>query len=175
METLDALTSRKAVRKYKKEQIKDAELNTILSAGGIAPVGLGDYKSIHFTVVQNRDLLSKISSAVKAAVPGMEAPDPIYGAPTLIIISAAPNERMPTIGDFNAACILENILVAAADMGVGSVFMLSPTLAFSDESLLSELKIPAGFKPLATAAFGYADEPVSKKELKNPYETTILR
>ncbi|WNY27870.1 hypothetical protein MmiEs2_00470 [Methanimicrococcus stummii] len=175
METLEALQSRKAVRKYKKEQIKDSELDTILAAGGIAPIGLGDHASIHITVIQNPDLLSKVSKAVKTAVPAMEVPDPIYGAPTLIIVSSAPNERMPTIGDFNAACILENMLVAAADLGVGSVFMLSTILAFSNASLSKDLQIPIGFKPMAAAAFGYADEPVSKKELKNPYETTILR
>lgn len=175
METLAALAARKAVRKYKKEQIKEAELETILNAGGVAPVGMGDYASIHVTVVQNPDLLKKISDGVKAAFPMPSDGDPIHGAPTLIIISTGPNERMPTIGDFNASCILENMLVAAADIGVGSVFMLSTMFAFSDQKLAAELKIPAGFKPTAFAAFGYSDEPAAVKELKNPFETTILR
>ncbi|WNY24226.1 hypothetical protein MmiHf6_15560 [Methanimicrococcus hongohii] len=175
METLDALKYRKAVRKYKKEQIKDTELETILAAGGIAPVGMGDYASIHVTVVQNPEILKKISSAVKAAVPEMNAPDPIYGAPTLVVVSSKPNERMPTIGDFNTGCILENMMIAATDIGVGSIFMLLPVFAFTDPLLVSKLKIPSGFKPLATMALGYSDEPAVSKELKNKFETTILR
>ncbi len=175
METLDALITRKAIRKYKKEQIKETELDTILRAGGVAPIGMGDYASIHLTVVQNPGLLKKISAGVKAAVPGMKVEDPIYGAPTVVIVSSGPNERMPTIGDFNAGCILENMMIAATDIGVGSVFMMSTVLAFSDKKLAEELKIPAGFKPLAAVALGYADEPVAPKELKNPYETTYLR
>lgn len=175
METLDALITRKTIRKYKKEQIKEAELDTILRAGGVAPVGMGDYASVHLTVIQNPALLKKISEGVKAAVPGMKTDDPIHGAPTLVIVSSAPNERMPAIGDFNAGCILENMMIAATDIGVGSVFMLSTILAFSDPKLTGELKLPAGFKPLAAAAFGYADEPGTPKELANPYETTYLR
>ncbi|MDR0767540.1 MAG: nitroreductase family protein [Methanosarcinales archaeon] len=175
METLDALITRKSVRKYKKEQIKDAELEIILAAGGVAPIGMGDYASIHLTVIQNPEILERISSDVKAAAPGMKVDDPIFGAPTLIIVSSRPNERIPAIGGFNVSCIIQNMMIAATDIGVGSVFMLSTMMAFTDPLLVSKLKIPSGFKPLAAAAFGYSDEPAALKELKNTFETTYLR
>ena len=40
-QVLEALKSRRSIRKYKKEQIRDEELNAVLEAGTYAPTGMG--------------------------------------------------------------------------------------------------------------------------------------
>ena len=41
MEAMEVLKNRRAIRKFKAEQIKDDELNAVLEAGTFAPTGHG--------------------------------------------------------------------------------------------------------------------------------------
>ena len=49
-EVLKAIKERRSIRRFKKEQVSDAELNTVLEAGTWAPTGMGtqdpDRKSV---------------------------------------------------------------------------------------------------------------------------------
>ena len=55
-ETLRVLKERRSIRKYKAEQIKDAELDAILEAGTWAPTGKG-LQSPVMVVVQDLSLI----------------------------------------------------------------------------------------------------------------------
>ncbi|MDR1641309.1 MAG: nitroreductase family protein [Clostridiales bacterium] len=89
METIKALAIRSAVRKYRKEQISDSELNTVLYAGSLAPVGLAMFNSYRLTVVRDRDFMARVEkAAIRAFGDNSEMKSVFYGAPTLIIISA---------------------------------------------------------------------------------------
>ena len=82
--------------------------------------------------------------------------DKNFGAPTMIIVSAKPG-MMPGIEYANAACVLENMLIAATDMGIDNIIHGggSAVVAQSEE-LKQKLSIPEGFKPALCASFGYA-------------------
>lgn len=167
MELMKAIAMRKSTRSYKAEQISDESLTVILHAGCAAPVGMGAYDTVHLTVIQNSNLLDKITKAT-ANVFGNPNMKPFYGAPTLIVVSAKPNEKVPTIGTANAACIIENMALAATDLGLGSVYLMSFLPSFSaDKELLKELNLPEGFVPISGIALGHPTEPLTKeKELK---------
>jgi nitroreductase len=107
---------------------------------------MGDYESLRLTVVQNCDLLNKISSSVSDS-------NIFYNAPTVIIISS--NETN-SINFSNAGCIAENILLSATELEIGSVYIMQAFLAFEkNKDLLKELKIPDNFFPVASVALGY--------------------
>lgn len=172
MELLKAIATRKSTRKYKSEQISTKELDTILSAGSIAPVGLNSYSNYHFTVIQNGDLLEKINeSAAKALCNtggvGRVTANPTYGAPTLVVVSAKIDPKFQGIELANIGCIIENMLLTATDLGVGSVYLMSPILGLkANPQLVQDLKLPESFEPMSVVAFGYPTEPLSEKELK---------
>lgn len=162
MEMIKAIESRKSTRGYKEKQISDESLKVILNAGCAAPVGMGAYDSVHITVIQNSDLLDKITK-VTADTFGNPKMKPFYGAPTLIIISSKTNEKAPTVGIANAACIIENMTLAATDMNLGSVYLWAFISSFSaDKDLLKELDLPVGFTPLSGIAIGYPIETIDK-------------
>ncbi|UZQ51254.1 nitroreductase family protein [Clostridium kluyveri] len=69
-ETIKTLLNRRSIRKYKPEQIKDEELNAVLEAGKYAPSG-GNQQSALFVVIQNKNVLKKISK-MNAAVMGKD-------------------------------------------------------------------------------------------------------
>ena len=176
MELMKAIAVRKSTRSYKSEQISDESLDTILKAGCAAPVGMGAYNSVHLTVVQSSELLEKFTKVTREVFINPKM-DPFYGAPTLIIVSGKPNEKAPGVEAANAACIVENMSLAATDMGLGSVYLLGFLFAIStDKELLKELNLPESFIPAAALAIGYPTEPLTQeKELKQTISVNVIK
>ncbi|OAA90458.1 nitroreductase family protein [Clostridium ljungdahlii] len=176
MEMMKAIAVRKSTRNYKSEQISDDSLNIVLNAGCAAPVGMGAYDSVHLTVIQNSTLLEKITKATANAFgnPNMK---PFYGAPTLIVVSGKANDKAPHIEIANAACVIENMALAATDIGLGSVYLWAFLASFSKEKeLLKELNLPEGFIPVSGIALGYPTEPLTKeKELKQTIKINTIK
>ncbi len=166
METMKAITSRKSVRSYKQDQISDDVLDAILKAGRAAPVASGNYDSLHLTVVQNKEILEKISDAISKMMNKKNAMS--FGAPTIIILSSM-KPNFPGIDFANAGCILENIVIAATDHKVDSILYGGGALAVkANDELRKLLAIPDGFNPLLGVALGYAavpDEMVKNHEI----------
>ena len=164
-ETLKTIKSRRSIRKYQAEQIKEEELQAVLEAAISAPTAMFQ-QNWHFTVVQNREMLNRISETAKRnmLVSGMdfmvqraEAPDfnPFHNAPTVIIASCRENAKF---ADMDCALAAQNILLAAESMGIGSCIMTSSEFWFNGEAgeaLKKELGIPGGYRHVCTVALGY--------------------
>ncbi|MBU3180823.1 nitroreductase family protein [Clostridium psychrophilum] len=176
MEMIKTIEMRKSTRGYKTEQIKDESLNVILNAGCAAPVGMGAYDSVHITVIQNSDLLDKITK-VTANTFGNPKMKPFYGAPTLIIVSGKANEKAPNIEVANTGCIIENMALAATDINIGSVYLWAFISSFSaDKELLKKLDLPEGFTPISGIALGYPIESLTKtKGLKHNIKINTIK
>jgi len=157
METLKAIAKRKSTRAFLPEKkVSESDIKTILSAGCAAPVGAADYPSIHLTVIQNKAVLAKITKAVQTAFK-MDR-DALYGAPVLVVVSSS-EPKFPNIQYANVGCIMENMLLAATDLGIDNIYLWGPISAVTKSpELLKELNIPAGFTPISAAALGYAAE-----------------
>lgn len=169
METLKAIAKRKSVREFKADQIPDDALDTILRAGCAAPVGLGEYKTLHLTVVQDPDVLATIKETATDCFR-----DPIldiyYGAPTVILISTS-HSSVPELDMANAGCIAENMMLAATDLGINCIYIWGTVLAFRAEpDLADEAELPEGFVPVASVALGYATTP---DDSEKPMEFTL--
>jgi nitroreductase len=169
METIRTLAMRKAIRNYRSEQISEDELNRVLCAGSLSPVGLAAFENYRLTVVQDKGLLKRITEATAKAFdynPMMS--NTIYGAPTLIVISAIPNPNpeMPGIEIASAACIADTMLIAATDIGLASIYLCAFVEGFKAEpELIKELGLPDSFSPAAGILLGYTDEPSEEQEL----------
>ncbi len=166
-ETLKAIKNRRSIRKYKTEQIGEAELQAIMEAAIYAPSGMNQQKW-HFTVIQNREKLAKIADMVKQnmlksgiefAVERAKSPgfNVFYEAPTVVIITAD-EKAMPTELDCGAAA--ENIALAAESMNIGSCLIGMAGFLFASGKageIKKELGIPEGYKFIISVALGYKD------------------
>jgi nitroreductase len=164
-ETLKNIKRRRSIRSYLDVQIKDEELQAVLDAGMHAP-NAGD-QAWHFTVVQDRGLLDRLNLAAKEAARQMnmeplkalwsdEKYDCLYGAPTLVIVSGDGEAPMPL--DADCAAATQNMLIAAESAGLGSCWIFFVLMAFftpQGSELRNELQLPNGYKPYASAVFGY--------------------
>ncbi len=156
METLQAIAKRKSTRNYLPKQIPEKDLKTILFAGCAAPVAGDDWDTIQIIVIQNGDLLSRMSRAGASRLP-KRVSDPFYGAPTLILIATQIHCPYPFhAGQANTACIGENMCIAATDLGLGSTYLTGFLPGFcEDESLVKGAGVADGFAPSAGVLIGY--------------------
>lgn len=161
MDFMQVIKRRKSSRKYIEKQINEEDLRQILFAGCAAPISRKDYNSIRFTIVQDKTMLHKISEAADLSS------DPLYHVPTLIIISTT-KAAVENVEYFNVACIVENMLLAATNLGIGSIFLTHFLLAIMKrKDLLKELAIPEGYTPISAVGVGYVSETEEWTENKN--------
>ena len=116
-ETISCLLNRRSVRAYRPEQIKPAELETILQAGLYAPSAMNRQSAV-MLVIQDRETISTLSR-LNAEVMGRDT-DPFYGAPTVIVVLAdknAPNHVQ------DASLVMGNLMNAAFSLGVDSCWI----------------------------------------------------
>lgn len=176
-ETLTSIKQRRSIRSYRKEQIHEEELQAVLESGVYAPYGWEQGR--HFTVVQNADLLDRLNLAAKATAQQLDIPNLrelgnkvqyncLWGAPTLILVSGNTQSPSP---EADCASAMQNMLLAAESVGLGSCWIFFVMLAFGSPqgaALLPELQIPEGYKPMYAAVFGYGKGAVGKiPERKN--------
>ena len=107
-ETLETIKNRRSCRAYKPEQITDEELNAVLEAGTYAASGKGR-QSAKIVVVQDAATRARLSR-MNAQIMGSSG-DPMYGAPTILVVLADAN-------NYNAvpdgSLVMGNLMLAAA-------------------------------------------------------------
>lgn len=170
MEFTEVISRRHSSRRYKDIPLEDEKLQEILAAGNAAPVGRSLYKSMHITVVRNKQILDKIREASMAAVKF----DLLHGANTFIVLSSDGDPLLPNIEYSNAACIIENMLLAATNLGVGSCYLFGVANVINgSEELRSLLDIKDGFRAVSGVILGYADEKKEKIKDLSTYKMEI--
>ncbi|NLL81415.1 MAG: nitroreductase family protein [Tissierellia bacterium] len=161
----DVLYSRRTTRQYLPKQIKEEDLQKLLDAAQTSPIGGGNYKKAHLTVVQDADLLNRIRQAV--GTPSKETGekrDPLYGAPTLIFFSAT-DLSSSHVDYANAGCLIENILLQATALNLGSTYIWGCLKSLREHpELIKELNLPQGYEILSAVAVGYPAAPLERRD-----------
>ena len=162
-EALEVLYNRRAIRKFKPEQIKDEELDAVLKAGTYAPTGM-DLQSPLIVAVQNPDdvaKLNELSAAILEKGSGVKRPGlPYYGAPTIILIFYTEIARSDYFGILDSSAVCTNMLNAAYAVGLGSCWIHRSKEIFELEegkALLRKWGINEKVVGVASIALGYSD------------------
>ncbi len=156
-QVLEALKNRRSIRKYKAEQIKDAELEAVLEAGEYAPTGMGTQSPL-MVVVQDKDTISRLSR-MNAAFTANPGGDPFYGAPTVVMVLA---DSTDSNGFADGCLVMGNLLNAAYSVGLGSCW-INRTREMLDTAegreLLRGWGIDDKYIGVGSCILGYADCP----------------
>ena len=138
MEALEAILTRRSTRNYRPDPVEKEKLEKILDAARQAPSG-GNNQTNHFLVIQNGDVLQKLIGMVEAAFSRMDADENTYpslrhaveaskkggyvfcyNAPVLIAVA---NRRDYGNNMADCACAIENMMVAANALDLGSCWI----------------------------------------------------
>ena len=169
-EAIEVLMNRRSIRKFKPDQITDAELKTVLDAGTYAPTARNMQRPV-IVAVQEKSARDAVA-ALNAQVAG-SASDPYYGAPTIIIVLAPDDE----FGPLDAAAVETNMLNAAYACGLGSCWINRPQTMFNlpeGKAMLRDWGVDENLRGVCSIALGYADcEHPDPKPRKANYCTII--
>lgn len=149
------ILSRRSIRKFTEQEIARPILDMLLKAGYHAPSG-HNMQTWRFTVltrqpdiVELKEVTRQTAERNKVYFYGFENPQAV------ILIS---NDDRNAYGCQDASCAAENIMLAAASYGIGSVW-LNPLMTLRGvepvKSLLDRYGIPAGHTVWAAVALGY--------------------
>ncbi len=178
---LEVLMSRRSVRKYLEKQIPEEALQKILAAGMQAATAM-NRQSWHFTVVQDKAFLDKISEAVGGVLSASGVPSlheraqdaefhAFHRAPTVVFVSTEGS----TYSLADCANASQNMCLAATALNLGSCYIGSFVQAFSQaqgKQLLDRFSLPIGYRPVFAVALGYTEgslPEIKPRELKVSY------
>ena len=101
--------------------------------------------------------------------------NPYYDAPTYILVFAPADANNPVQ---DGSCILENMMLAAHALGIGTCWIHREKEMFATEegkALMREMGLPDGLMGIGALSVGYPDgEPSPQKPRKEGY-TRIIR
>ena len=138
-EILTLIKTRRSIRSFKPDAVPQELLDAVLEAGTYAPTG-GGRQSPTIVAVTSETYRKQIEK-LNAAVMGKDT-DPYYGAPVIVLVLAD-----GTANTFveDASCVLENMMLAAASLGLGSVWIHREREIFDSEegkALLRQWGLP---------------------------------
>ena len=158
-ETLHTLETRRSCRAYKPEQITKEELEAVLRAGTFAPSAM-NRQSAKIVVVQDAETRAQLTR-MNAAVMGNTS-DPMYGAPTILVVLADANARC---GVQDGSLVMGNLMNAAESLGVASIWIHRAKEEFESDfgkKILADLGIQGEYEGIGHCALGYAAEPAKE-------------
>ena len=189
MNALDAILTRRSTRKFRQKSVEQDKLKQIVEAGRFAPTG-GNCQSNHFFVLTNPAVLAKVVELVQSAFAKMELREDLYkslqnsirlsqkgsyvfdyNAPALIAV-ASQKEYGNNMAD--VACALENMMIAANELDLGSCYINQLKWLNEDPSLLAyfrELGLKDSERIYGSVAIGYADTETGLPNRKMPERT----
>lgn len=139
-------------------------MDIILNCGINAPSGM-NLQPWELRVVDSREFIDGVTAVWKESAGEQaerEMQDPGFrnmfrNAPTVVFVAAPEGS-----GDLDCGLLVENMLLAAQSMGIGSCCLGAPVRFMLDSEgccgYIERLQIPAGYRLLLAVAFGYPDE-----------------
>ncbi len=155
-QVINALLTRRSIRKYQPKQLEPEVLEMILKAGTFAPTAKG-LQSPTIVAVQDPSDRAAIQ-ALNCQARGMQG-DPYYGAPTILLVFRPENFGT---GIEDASCVLSTMMVAAHALGAASCWIHGEYEMFQlpeGKALLKKWGLPENLVGVGSLALGYADGP----------------
>ena len=168
METWDAITSRRNVRRYTDQSIDDADLDRILEAGRRSP-SASNRQKWDFVVVTDRQQLTELGAVWQGArhVPGSAA--------TIVLVLPEPEaERYRLIDQYDLGQATMAMMVAATDLGIGT----GHSAVGDQEAVRRILGLPSDRHAGYMLALGYpVDHPLRpiKEPDRRPFDDVVHR
>lgn len=115
MELSKAIATRRSMRAFTDEPVSDALVKTIIRAAMLAP-SAGNQQPWHFVIVRDRQKLDAIPDFHPYAAM-------IKKAPLAIVVCGDPeNKKWPEFWVQDCSAAVQNLLLAARDVGLGTVW-----------------------------------------------------
>ena len=163
MNALEAILSRRSIRKYTDQTITDDLIEQLLKTAMVAPSAHNE-QPWHFIIIKERRLLDEISEIHPYAKMLREAP-------LALAVCANHNLEKDQEADYwvlDCAAATENILIAANALGLGACWLGIHPRVPRKAALAKILKLPEHVSTFGLIALGH---PAEKKSPADRYQT----
>lgn len=147
MDFIELAKARYSVRSFKKDDIAEDKLNTIIEAGRVAPTAR-NFQPQKVYVVKSGEYKKRLAGVCRFT----------FDAPVILVIGYDKerdwkNRLMPpySSGETDAAIVTTHMMLAAADMGIGSCWVGY----FNADDIRKALDIPENIQITAMLPMGY--------------------
>lgn len=150
---LEALKTRRSIRKFKSDAVPKELIDQIIEAGLYAPSGMGQQSTI-ILAITNKAVRDKLSQ-INAKIMGTDS-DPFYGAPVVLVVLAK-KERPTRV--YDGSLVMENLMLAAHALGLGSCWIHRAKETFETaewKQFLKDLHIEEDYEGIGNCVIGYA-------------------
>lgn len=163
MKTQEAIKTRRSIRRYTGEALTDQQLHMLLEAGFYAPTAR-NLQPTSFVVIQDKALLEQIA---------VEQPNAKYcvEAGCGILICGDRNVDEDGYLAENAAAAIQNMMLAAHAIGLGTVWCGVYPREPRVESFRKICKLPAHILPVGFMIVGHSAE---EKEVPERFRTELV-
>lgn len=148
MELLEAIKTRRSIRQFQGRPVPDELLTTIIEAAMMAP-SAGNQQPWHFVIIADRAKLDAIPSFHPHSKMVLQAPTAI------LVCGDTTGKPWPTFWVQDCSAATQNLLLAARDLGLGTVW----AGVYPDEDRMAGfrklLAIPESIFPFALIPVGW--------------------
>lgn len=146
---VEAIRTRRSVRKYEETAISDEQINQVLESARYAE-SWANKQGWHILVVKSADTRAKVAAAIEGN-PGAKA---VGQAPVLLVVCMDPELSGNMNGKpyymVDAGILMDHLMLAAADLGLGTVFIG----AFDEDKVRPVLGVPEQYRIVGLTPLG---------------------
>ena len=155
---IDEIFKRYSCRNFEDKKVEKANIDLILKAAMQAP-SAGNQQPWEFIVVDNKELLEKLSKTSPYALPAKNA--------NCAIVLLGNNKfcKYPENIDMDLSACAQNILLQATKLGLGTVWLGIAPLEDRMKNVKEIFKLSDDIRPFAIIPIGYPKRDI-KKELR---------
>jgi nitroreductase len=164
VDAMEAILTRRSIRKYTSEPVTDDELKQLLTAAMNAP-SAGNQRPWEFIVIRDRETLNRI--------PGIHMYAQMLKQAQAAIVVCGDMTKQKYDGFWIQDCsaATQNILLSATAMGLGAVWLGVYPVVERVEDLRKMLDIPGHVVPLSIVSLG---RPGEEREASDRYDKSRI-
>jgi nitroreductase len=151
MDAIEAILTRRSIRKYTGEPVSEADVETIIRAACAAP-SAGNQQPWRFVVITDRDQLDAAAETTPYGGMLREC------AVALVVCADTRDLKHESMWQQDCSAATENALVAAHALGLGAVWLGFWPKMERVTPLKAALGLPEGIEPLSVIAIGHPAE-----------------
>jgi nitroreductase len=161
MDLMDAIKTRRSIRKYRETPVPENLLKEVLNAARLAP-SADNAQPWKIIVVRDEQIKQKVTQACN----GQKF---LVQAPVVLVVCGIPEEAFQTVGGYmsshviDASIALDHLTLAAHSLGLGTCWVAW----FKEEKVKDLLGIPEDVRVVALTPLGYPDESPERPSRKN--------
>lgn len=154
MDVFEAITQRRSIRTYKKQDLPEGTVEKLMEAARLAP-SAGNVQPWEFVVATSPNTKRNLSLAAYGQKDLEEASIVIVVCANQKRAQESYRERGKTLYCFqDTAAAIQNIMLTACSLGLGSCWIG----AFKEDQIKKVINCPKDLKPIALIPIGYPNE-----------------